>query len=78
MSAMVICLQEMQRGRCCEERLVNDLEALAAMAAFLPRLTQPPAKFGTFNMPERRPDGTLSMPYWTHAELVADFVDMAS
>lgn len=56
---------------------MNDHEALAAMAAFLPRLTQPPEKFGAFNVPQRRPDGTLSMPYWTHDELVTEFVEMA-
>ncbi len=56
---------------------MNDHEALVAMAAFLPRLTQPAAKFGTLTTPERRADGTWSTPYWTHGELIADFVDMA-
>lgn len=56
---------------------MDDRVALAAMAAFLPRLMQPGISVGKLVAPGKGPDGTWSMPYWAYSDLVSDFVDMA-
>ncbi len=56
---------------------MDDREALAAMAAFLPRLKQPGARAGRLVAPGKAPDATWSMPYWDYSDLVRDFVETA-
>ncbi|WP_417628277.1 DUF6508 domain-containing protein [Pararhodobacter aggregans] len=56
---------------------MNDREALAAMAAFLPRLKANGASFGEFVEPKKIRDRTYTMPYWRSCDLADDFVEMA-
>lgn len=56
---------------------MNDREALAAMAAFVPRLKANGASFGEFVEPRKIRDRTYTMPYWRSSDLADDFVQTA-